>query len=345
MDRMSDFTGWIPIRAYPKADDYWIDWLYLGSERVDAPFFQESIQPLISQPFHQAFRRQTRADEMVEWARRSPGLQPNGFIFHASRCGSTLISQMFASSTRNIVLSEPPPLEALLQARHGMPEWTLGRQRDALQALVSAWGQATAGNATPPRQHLVVKADPWSIMDSALVRAAWPAVPCVFVYRDPIEILVSQLRHRASFLLPGMLIKQPAIIPPQMAYSMDSAEYCARMLGAILRGMVDHYDPRTTLLVNYSELPQAVTELIAPFLGISINDMEAKACASTAMRHAKRPSEPFLKDSASKQADADDYIRRLAATWMEPHYMQLEALRREQSYAQPRSERKLEMMT
>ena len=41
-------------------------------------------------------------------------LKPSGFIFHESRVGSTLISNMLAADTRNLVFSEAsPPMEAL----------------------------------------------------------------------------------------------------------------------------------------------------------------------------------------------------------------------------------------
>ena len=39
-----------------------------------------------------------------------PGMQPSGFIFHLSRCGSTLVSRLLSTSERILVLAEPAPM-------------------------------------------------------------------------------------------------------------------------------------------------------------------------------------------------------------------------------------------
>lgn len=338
MDTMSDFQGWIPIRAYPEAGDYWVDWLRLGAKRLSAPFFQESIQDALRHPFHQAFRRQTPIGDMVKWQQHSPGLNPNGFIFHASRCGSTLISQLFAASEKSIVYSEPPALDVLLRSLQRFPLWSQSNRVEALRALLSAWGQPFAEPGATPRQRLVIKNDGWSIFNAPLVREAWPETPWVFVYRNPLEILVSQMRSRAAFLIPGVVDWDATGYITADTSVTDQVEYCARRLGAILQAMVSHFDPATTLLINYSELPASVLTRIAPHFGMALDADEVAALDTAATRDAKNPAMTFASDSASKRREADDHTRDMAARWMLPHFRQLEELRLRQVSRAPLSQ-------
>lgn len=323
MDSLNDFRGWIPIRVYPHASDYWVDWLRLGAAPLSAPFFQDSIQEAMCHPFHLAFRRQTPLADLITWSQHSPGLQPSGFVFHASRCGSTLLSQMFAASEHNIVYSEPPALDALLASLHRFPQWPQSTRIAALRSLISAWGQPLADVGTPPRKHLLIKQDAWNVLNAPLIKEAWPQTPWIFLYREPVEILVSQLRQRGSFLIPGVVDWSA----PLEDAASDPVAYCAQRLGSVLEGMVQHFNPASTQLVNYTELPAATMARVAPHFGMtdcfdSSADMDAVLA-----RNAKNPALGFSPDTASKQHEADAHTRAMAARWMQPHYAQLEALR------------------
>jgi hypothetical protein len=327
MDPLSDFRGWIPIRVYPDSGDYWVDWLRLGAEPLRAPFFRDSIQAALRHPFHQAFRRQTPIGAMAQWRRGSPGLSPTGFIFHASRCGSTLISQLFAASAKNIVYSEPPALDALLRSLQRFPAWPQSIRTESLRALLSAWGQPVADVGTTPRKHLLIKNDGWSIFNAPLVREAWPETPWVFVYREPVEILVSQMRQRASFLIPGVVDWVATGFMVDDSFGTDQVEYCARRLGAILDAMVKHFDPANTLLINYAELPASVLTRIAPHFRIDLDADDVAALNVASSRDAKNPATSFASDGAGKQREADGHTRAMAERWMAPYYRQLEELR------------------
>ena len=53
---------------------------------------------------------------LEELNERSAGLAPSLFLFHVSRCGSTLISQMLAALPQNVVISEAGPMDAILRS-------------------------------------------------------------------------------------------------------------------------------------------------------------------------------------------------------------------------------------
>src|SRR5450755_3500141 len=96
MNPAAEFDGWVPMRVGWEQGDPQVEWVRLGGERFIDPFFDDTIQRVLQHPFHQAFRRRTRLDEISEWRGR-PAIAPRGFIFHMSRCGSTLVSQVLAA--------------------------------------------------------------------------------------------------------------------------------------------------------------------------------------------------------------------------------------------------------
>ena len=68
----------------------------------------------------------------------------------------------------------------------------IGEQRiEWLRGVVSALGQPRLGT----EKHLFIKFDAWKVLDLPLIRRAFPAVPWIFLYRDPVEVLTSQPGH------------------------------------------------------------------------------------------------------------------------------------------------------
>ena len=126
--------GWIPIRVFWRHGQARpeVEWCRLGEAGFTDPFFESTVQRLMSHPFHHAFRRRTSIDALEEWRAQRPGLAPTGFIFHMSRCGSTLVSQMLAAVDRNVVLSEAAPIDWVLRA--GVP----AAQRTAMRSASGA---------------------------------------------------------------------------------------------------------------------------------------------------------------------------------------------------------------
>src|SRR5438270_6483250 len=112
----ANLDGWIPTRLYRAGDRLMADWCYLGDFRLTDPFFGESVRRAFRHPFRVLFRQQTPVDVLIERAATHPGIGPTGFIFHMSRCGSTLIAQMLAASDRNVVVSEAAPVQSALYA-------------------------------------------------------------------------------------------------------------------------------------------------------------------------------------------------------------------------------------
>lgn len=312
--------GWIPIRFGWEEESPIVDWCLLGDRRLTGPFFESTIQDHLQHPFHHAFRRQTPIDALGEWAARSPGIPPSGFIFHQSRCGSTLICRMFSALDRNVVLSEPPPADAVLRAHFGRHGITDEQRAKWFRWIVSALGQPRSGS----EDRLFLKFDAWSIAELPIIRRAFPHTPWIFLYREPIEVLVSQMHNRAPFTVPGML--QPAVLGLDAAdlAGIPPDEYCARVLARICHlGL--HHLRCGGLLVNYRQLPEFAWIGLAHHFGLGFTDPEVERMRAASESNAKTPGLPFLSDSHDKRESADERQRELAARWMAPVYREMEA--------------------
>ncbi len=118
-----------------------------------------------------------------------------------SRCGSTLLSQMLAALPEHVVLSEAGPLDTVLQLHFREPSVTDEERIGLLRAMMSALGQPRTGR----ERRLFVKLDSWHTLHLPLIRRAFPGVPWIFLFRNPVEVLVSHRRLRGGQALPGVL--------------------------------------------------------------------------------------------------------------------------------------------
>src|ERR1043166_8410879 len=91
-----------------------LEWCHPGDLRFTDPFFEQTIRRAMHQPFNLLFSQRTPLSEIAASA-GAPELRLAGLIFHMSRCGSTVVSQMLAALAQNVVLSEPAPLDQILR--------------------------------------------------------------------------------------------------------------------------------------------------------------------------------------------------------------------------------------
>jgi hypothetical protein len=315
--------GWLPIRLWQPGDEWRVDWCWFGDRPLSQPFFRESVEEALRLPFNQAFRRQTPLSALTEWRQRSPGLAPSAFIFHASRCGSTLLSQMLACLDDHIVVSEPPPLDALLRGSLAPQERTA-----ALVGLVSAYGQVRRGT----EQRLVIKLDAWNIGELPLLRQCFADTPWLFVYRDPLEIAVSHLRRAGMHMTPGLI--GPCALDDGEPF-LDRESWIARRLGRLLQLGLEHCREHHGLALNYSELPAAMDGHLGDFFGLGAE--QRRAAFARIGQHAKQPAQAFVDDRQGKQQQASARLREQLEQWAQAPYAALEQWRSRAASAVPQT--------
>ena len=124
--------GWLPVKISLRESQPWGTWIYTAGERLTEPFFEDEVRSRLFDPFTKLFSREMPLPP-------GPKVRPDGFIFHLSRSGSTLISRSLAAAESMLVLSEPPPVDEIVRMKN--PEW--------LEWIVSALGRARGPSADP----------------------------------------------------------------------------------------------------------------------------------------------------------------------------------------------------
>ena len=323
---LPQLDGWLPIRVAWNHTPPLVDWCHVGTRRFSEPFFDQTIETCLRHPFNLLFRHQTPLEGLAEWQTLRPGLPPSGFIFHMSRCGSTLVAQMLAALPQNIVISEAPPIDAVLRPQlRGATE----EQRIAwLRGILSAFGQRRNGD----EKQFFVKFDSWHTFDLPLVRRAFPEVPWIFLYRDPLEVMASQMKQRAIHMVPGLV--ELAGLDLTAAAQMPAEEFCARALSSICAAALDQLRTGSGRAVNYTELPDAVCTSLSNYFHLDCSAADFDQMRNVTQFDAKNPSLFFAASSVDKDDALTPLVRETSAHWIEPIYAELEALRQAQGQPQ-----------
>lgn len=328
LDRFDDFpidtigfpeVGWLPISVEPARGGLAVDWAHFGDRGLTAPFFEQSIYVARRRPINRLLRYRTALAALAAQLPDDRSIAPDGFIFHMSRCGSTLVAQMLAATAEHIVISEAPPLDAAVRQAQAGCGMSMDERVRLLRAMVAALGRTGEKAA-----RYFVKLDSWHTLALPLFRRAFPETPWVFLYRDPVEVMVSQRRVQGLQMLPGMLddVLDLGDHPP-----MESDSYTARVLARVVGAVSEHHGLGGGLLVNYRDLPGAVESAILPHFGVAPDAEMRAAMADTATRDVKKPGLPFIPDTAHKQREAMDSLRTAAADHVGAVYHRLERLR------------------
>lgn len=314
--------GWVPIQIKLQQSRPVVEWCYVGARPLTEPFFDQSIQNLMSQPFNLLFRHRTPIEMLAERYEIKPGLQPTGFILHMSRCGSTLVSQMLAALPRTIVISEASPIDAVLRAHFRIPGLTDDERVDWLRWMVSALGQQRRGD----EKYFFIKLDCWNTIVLPLIHRAFPDVPWIFLYRNPVEVMVSQQRRRGAHMVPGVIEPSLFGMDDHAIFQMQPEEYSARALARVCEAALEYHEGG--MLVNYTQLPEAMWDLIPKFFGIDYSQSDIEILNRVSRLDAKNPSLHFTNDTDAKNRSATDVMNSMADELIVPIYEQLEAARK-----------------
>jgi hypothetical protein len=313
--------GWAPAWIEWHGAEPVVAWYYLGTAPLREPFYDQTLQRAQT-PFNSLFAHRTNMDVLAQWHEESPGLKPSGFIFHMSRCGSTLVSRMLAGLPRHLVISEAGPVDALARPPLSGQVAPIERRLAWFRWMVSALGQKRTGG----EERYFVKFDSRTTLDLAFIRQAFPEVPWIFVYRDPAEVLASHLSDPAPAMIPGIVGRGGLDLPPAQALAMTPEEYGARVLGRLCEAACAGLR-ESGLPVHYAQLPGAVGREIADHFGIRFTPGEMACMHAAAQFHAKYPERRFEPDGEYKRRELPGAAHAAAARWIGPHYEELERLR------------------
>jgi len=300
---------WLPV-GFARGAEPAIQWFHFADISPSTPFFEDAVMEAAGRPFNRLLRTATPLQGLVGRTGLRP---PSGLIFHMSRCGSTLVSQMLGAAPGHVSISETPVLDAVIQHPFEDPD----AHADALRALAHAYGRGAG--------HLFLKLDSWHTRALPLLRRAFPDTPWIFLYRDPVEVMVSQLRMRGAQTVPGIVPLAWFGLAPEDAY-LPERSFIARVLEQTCQAVIEHARDQG-LLVNYAELPHAFFDRILPHFGVSPDNVARQAMEIAATRYSKAPGMGFTADGEAKQREADPELRAAVDRHVAPVFAALEAAR------------------
>ena len=296
---------WIPIKLYPETDSNLCRWLYVGDKDFNEPFFDETVSACragFPENWHLK-RSMSTIDMLPEWAKALDSIEPTAFIFHISRCGSTLISQMLGIQPSNIILSEVPFFDDLL--RFGKKQDCMQKILPQLKAAVEFYG----ANRTGKYDQLFIKTDSWHIHFYKELRALYPTVPFFLLYRKPDEVLRSQQKKRGMQALPNYLEADIFGFDKEEIAGMPLDEYMGKVIESYLNAFLDILQKDSmTHALNYQEGAMQLIDTIASVTCLPVPETERLLMQNRAGFHAKFPDQVFSEENPVETIP--DFLKR-----------------------------------
>ncbi len=307
----SELRGWLPFQLQPGPEAADCRWLYVGDTRFTNPFFEETTSRCMSLP-ENSFGppRITRLDQLPQIARELDALEPSAFVFHVSRCGSTLVSQLLGLDEACVTLSEVPLFDHLLRARFQSELAGAVDVATQLPAAIRLHGQ----RRSQTERSLVVKLDSWHAGFHAELRALYPQTPFVLLYRHPAAVVRSHRKQPGMHAVCGVIEDEVFRFHPDEFSAAPPAAHLPRVLAFYYETFLDiaRSDSRS-LLVPYQPDMVTAVETIARFAGIEISAAHRERMRARAAFHAKRPDEKF--HAAHPDGEEDDAVRTCLARY------------------------------
>ena len=192
-----------------------------------------------------------------------------------------------------------------------------------LRGIVNALGRSKRHE----ERHYVIKFSSAAILAMPLIQRAFQGVPWAFLYREPLEILGAQLGRPGDPLPPGLAQAGLLEGDPAEIGRMRAEEFWTRVLASRYASATDAVMAGNALLLNYSQLPAAVWESLAPFFGLICGPEDPPRMRQVARFNAKDPSKYFVDDGVQRRRVASAALGAMENAAVLEHYRRLESIR------------------
>ena len=319
---ITDLKGWLPVDAVVVDGRPGLLWMDMSGVSLSEPFFQQTVERAKREKRRELF---TEFDVLLQLEKQLDSVHPRGFIFHSSRCGSTLVANACRAVPDSIVLSEANAIDKLIarfitDADNAIKESVYSV---FLRGVVHALAQPRTGT----EQHLFIKFACCSFAQLERIKRIWPSVPWLFLYRDPVETIVSNLKDVPPWLIDNDRRVLASIVgaSPASVAEMSLEELCARTIGS-LYSTAYNLANGNSMLLNYNQLSVPVIASVLNFFKVSPSTEELDTIERTCRVYSKEVTgtRAFVADAAAKQELASDLVREMSDRWASEPYKDLE---------------------
>jgi hypothetical protein len=298
-------------------------WMDVSGIGLAEPFFQDTVERARREKRAERF---TEFDVVLQLEQQVESIQPTGFIFHSSRCGSTLVANACRTISNSIVLSEANVIDKLIARFITDIDSTVKESLYSvvLRGVVHALAQRRNGC----ERHLFIKFACCSFAQLERIKRIWPNVPWLFLYRDPVETIVSNITQVPPWLMDTdrRVLASITGTSAETVAAMSLEELCARTIGS-LYSRAYHLANSNSMLLNYKQLSVPVIASVLSFFYVSPSTEELETIARTCEVYSKEISgtRAFVADVDTKQKLASDLVREMSARWADEPYRLLES--------------------
>ena len=192
-----------------------------------------------------------------------------------------------------------------------------------MRNVVNALAQPRGARESP----CFIKFTSRNLLYLPLIERAFPGVPWIFLYREPLEVMSALLRNRNDFLPSGLAESGLLDEDAETVRAMRPAEFWAHVLARNYKAALQAYAPGNGRLVNYRQLPEIVWESLLGFFGATGSDEEIASMQAASRFNAKNPTRLFVDDTDAKRGVATDEMRAAVERLLRTDFERLESLR------------------
>lgn len=315
---VDELRSFFPVDATIRDGKPQIEWLKMPEATFREAFFHQTVERA-REGNRSLF---TDLELLLQTAKVDPSRAPSGFIFHSSRCGSTLVANACKALDSSRVIAEAPVIDKLISRL--LTDAEPGTNKELIYlSLVRAAVQLLARDTSGAVGRYFVKFACTSLLHVKALRRTWPNVPFLILFRNPIEVTVSNLRDRPEWM---SVDSNPAAaaaivgVDVKQLVGMTNEEFCARALGRFYAAAERISSDHLTRLVDYSQLSLETITSILQFFGARPSTAEIAAIERSLLSHSKDPARAFRPDSADKQSAAASTVIEAVEMWSMPSY-------------------------
>jgi len=308
----SDFHNWLPSRLFEKDRALFLEWIYLCDVRFDMPFFDESLAKCRTQNSmkgsDQKKNKITSIDFFSEVAQTVDAVEPSLFIFHTSRCGSTLATQVLSIDSHNIVFPEYIIVDSILRSSINEKPVSEEKRKEWLKNLIKIMGQ----KRFPTEKRLIIKLDSWHFCYYNLLRELYPKVPFAILCREPEAILRSNSKQWGMQFLPEFVSPSTFGIEIDTSSAFSLNGYANQVLQSMYASIqtIARTDSNS-LFLDYCNGVAENLRRLTEILHIDHSFLQREDVRERMKFHSKRPETNFTQEEHQNQRFAYEETIRI----------------------------------
>lgn len=296
-------SNWIPYKLIETDKEAYFEWIYLADVNFAEPFFTDTIAKCNGHKFNSKQNKAvSTVENLIEWSQELESVELRSLVFHVSRCGSTMLSQCFAASAQNIMISEAPIIDQVLRSDY----FGLDKKTALIKAVLNFLGQ----KRFPQQKHLIVKLDAWHIFNAGYFRSIFPEVPFGLLYRNPTEVLKSHQKMMGMHMVPNLIPPSVFGISSQEIEETSFRQYGALVLEKYFQGFLDFYETnQNAAILNYNDGMKNALEKFISFIDIEYSHEELEKMLERLKQHSKDKNTVFTGDLFKEETLQIDFSK------------------------------------